>query len=136
MRRMQQFYRPVLLGMSLALAQVAGGLPVGAQTPATAAPAAQPAKTGELPAFQPGLWEYQRTVLNMGDAHPQKSSVRKCSDPTNEIRQRLDELKRKGCQFSRPTIRGTHYQSTWRCPSGSGPLVIRDTVTVNSDSSY
>jgi hypothetical protein len=114
---MQQFSCPVFLGMSLLLAQA-------------------PAKTAELPAFQPGLWEYQRTVLNIGDVHPQKSSLRKCSDPTSEIRLKLDELKHKGCQFSRTLSRGSHYQSTWRCPSSSGPLVVRDTMTVNSASSY
>jgi hypothetical protein len=112
---MQHFSCPVFLGISLLLAQ---------------------AQAAELPAFQPGLWEYQRTVLNLGDVHPQKSSLRKCSDPTSEIRLKLDELKHKGCQFSRTLSRGSHYQSTWRCPSSSGPLVVRDTMTVNSASSY
>jgi hypothetical protein len=114
---MQHFSCPVFLGISLLLVQA-------------------PAKTAELPAFQPGLWEYQRTVLNIGDVHPQKSSLRKCSDPTSEIRLKLDELKHKGCQFSQTLSRGSHYQSTWRCPSSSGPLVVRDTMTVNSTSSY
>jgi hypothetical protein len=134
---MQQFSCPAFLGMSLALAHVAGA-PAGEHEtpPPLATPASQPAKTAEVPAFQPGLWEYQRTVLSTADARPQTSSVRKCSDPTSEIRQKLDELQHKGCQFSRLPSRGGHYQSTWVCPSSSGPLVVRDTVTVNSANSY
>jgi hypothetical protein len=133
---MQQFFCPAFLGMALLLAQVAGALPGAGETPPATAPALQPATGAGLPTFQPGLWEYQRTVLNMGDVHPQKSSVTKCSDPTGEIRQKLDELKHKGCQFSRPPSRGNHYQSIWKCPSRSGLLVVRDSVTVNSSSSY
>jgi hypothetical protein len=132
---MQQFFGPAFLGMSLALAR--GALALGAETaPPASAPASAPAKAADLPAFQPGLWEYQRTVLSMADGKPQKSSVSKCSDPTSEIRRKLDELRHKGCQFSRPTSRDNRYQSTWRCPSSGGPLVVRDTVTVNSASSY
>jgi hypothetical protein len=123
--------------MSLALAQAAGALPAASGTPPpTASPVSQPAKTAELPAFQPGLWEYQRTMLSTADGRPQTSSVRKCSDPTSEIRRKLDELHHKGCQFSRVLNKGSHYQSTWSCPSSNGPVVVRDTVTVNSASSY
>jgi hypothetical protein len=134
---MQQFSCPAFLGMSLLLAQLAGAVPAAAETPsATAAPASQPAKAVDLPAFQPGLWEYQRTVLTTADTNPRKSSVRKCSDPTSEIRRKLDELRQKGCQLSGPKSWGNRYQSTWRCPSASGPLIVRDTVTVNSETSY
>jgi hypothetical protein len=75
-------------------------------------------------------------MLSTADGRPQTSSVRKCSDPTSEIRRKLDELQHKGCQFSRVLNKGSHYQSTWSCPSSSGPVVVRDTVTVNSASSY
>ena len=90
----------------------------------------------DLPAFQPGFWEYQRTVMTAAKPDPQHSSVRKCSDPTNEIKQKLTELQRKGCQFSPVMVRGNQYFSTWRCPASSGQLIDRNVVTVISFTSY
>ena len=101
-----------------------------------AAPLYSAPTAGELPAFQPGFWEYQRTVSTAAKSDPQHSSVRKCSDPTNEIKQKLTELQHKGCQFSPVMVRGNQYFSTWRCPASSGPLVDRNVVTVISFTSY
>ena len=101
-----------------------------------AAPLYSAPTASELPAFQPGFWEYQRTVSTMAKPDPQHSSIRKCSDPTNEIKQKLTELQHKGCQFSPVTVRGNQYFSTWRCPASSGPLVDRNVVTVISFTSY
>ena len=92
--------------------------------------------SSELPAFQPGLWEYQRTVVTAAESRPQHSSIKKCSDPTQEIKQKLAQLQHKGCQFSPVTVRGNQYLSTWRCPASSGQLVDRNVVTVMSYTSY
>ncbi len=66
-------FRRLILGTSLLLAPLAGA-PSFAQT-ASALPLPPPATTTavlpvELPAFQPGLWEYQRTVLTAADPEP------------------------------------------------------------------
>jgi hypothetical protein len=92
--------------------------------------------TSDLPAFQPGLWEYQRTVTTAANPRPQHSSLKKCSDPSREIQQKLADLQHKGCQFSPVTVRGNQYLSTWRCPASSGQLVDRNVVTVISFTSY
>lgn len=92
--------------------------------------------TADLPAFQPGLWEYQRTVMTAAESRPQHSSIKKCSDPSQEIKQKLAQLQHKGCQFSPVTVRGNQYLSTWRCPASSGQLVDRNVVTVISYTSY
>ena len=139
--------RTSLLGTRLLLATLAGAPGAWPQTlaaPPGASPAAPPTVpllpaptvAAELPAFQPGLWEYQRTVLTAADPKPQKSSIRKCSDPSSEIKQRMSELQRKGCQFSPLLTRGKQYLSTWRCPVSSGALIDRNVVTVHSDVSY
>ena len=140
-------HRTLLVGKSLLLAILAGApcaLPQTLAAPPGGAPGAPaavpllsaPAVATELPAFQPGLWEYQRTVLTAADPKPQKSSIRKCSDPSTEIKQRTSELQRKGCQFSPLLTRGKQYLSTWRCPVSSGALIDRNVVTVHSDVSY
>ena len=144
---MSNLPRTLILGTSLLLATLAGAPGALPQTPAMppgAPPGVPPAVpllpaptvVTELPAFQPGLWEYQRTVLTAADPKPQKSSIRKCSDPSSEIKQRMSELQRKGCQFSPLLTRGKQYLSTWRCPVSSGALIDRNVVTVHSDVSY
>jgi hypothetical protein len=95
-----------------------------------------PTSSSDLPAFQPGLWEYQRTVMTAAESRPQHSSIKKCSDPSQEIKEKLAQLQHKGCQFSPVTVRGNQYLSTWRCPASSGQLVDRNVVTVISYTSY
>jgi Protein of unknown function (DUF3617) len=122
---------------SLLLATLASAPCAFAQTASAAAPPLpRVTRAAELPAFLPGLWEYQRTVLTAANPKPQKSSIRKCSDPSSEIKQKITELQQKGCQFSPLLPRGNQYLSTWRCPVTSGALVDRNVVTVKSDSSY
>jgi hypothetical protein len=92
--------------------------------------------SSELPVFQPGLWQYERTVLTVADPKPQKSSLKKCGDPTTEMKKKLYDLKQKGCQFSAVMTRGNQFLSTWRCPVASGQLVDRNVLTVVNATSY
>src|SRR5437762_1186403 len=43
----------------------------------------------ELSRFQPGRWEYRRTVLSGQSARPQISAVRKCADPGADISEKI-----------------------------------------------
>lgn len=138
---MSKLPRPLDTSLLLTLLVGAtGAFPQSLQTPPVVpllpAPAPAPAAAAELPAFQPGLWEYERTVLTAANPKPQKTSLRKCSDPSREIRQRKSELQLKGCEFSPVLARGKQYLSTWRCPVGGGALIDRNVVTVNSTTSY
>jgi hypothetical protein len=90
----------------------------------------------ELPAFQPGLWEYRRQVLLAANPKAQESNVRKCSDPSSEIRRTMLELQQKGCQFSSLAAKGNQYRSSWTCPVPGGVVVDRNVVTVKSETSY
>ena len=127
MRPMQHFVRRPLLALGLLLSPLAWATP-----PVNPAPTV----STELPVLQPGLWQYERTVVTVADPKPQKSSLKKCSDPTTEMKNKLYELKQKGCQFSPVMTRGNQFLSTWRCPVASGPLVDRNVLTVTDTTSY
>jgi hypothetical protein len=95
------------------------------------------AQTGaELPAFTPGYWQYQRMIVATGTPRPQKTSVKKCSNPSDEIRQKLSDLQHKGCEFTPLTQQGNRYVSSWKCKSAEGALIAHSVVTVKSETSY
>ncbi|MFL6605487.1 MAG: DUF3617 domain-containing protein [Steroidobacteraceae bacterium] len=90
-----------------------------------------------LPAFRPGLWEYRRTQISSGGGKPQTATIRKCSDPTAEFKQKLAQLKQRGCVFGPMKQQGQRYEATWRCSAPDGAiLAMRDVITVNSEESY
>jgi len=106
----------------------------GAQPPAGAL-AADPSLG--LPAFRPGLWEYRRTQLSSAGGKPQTATIRKCSDPSAEFKQKLAQLKQRGCVFRPLKQNGRRYEATWRCSAPDGAiLAMRDVITVNSEESY
>jgi hypothetical protein len=88
----------------------------------------------ELPFFEPGLWEYRRTVVKDGIPSPQISILRKCADPTTEIRTKMVELGKRSCRFAPLTHRPHRYFSSWICPTPLGTsrfravLIVRGTV--------
>jgi hypothetical protein len=90
-----------------------------------------------LPAFRPGVWEYHRTQVSSAGGTPQTVTLRKCSDPSAEFKQKLAQLKQKGCVFSPLKQSGQRYEASWRCAAPDGSVVaMRDIITVNSGTSY
>jgi hypothetical protein len=90
-----------------------------------------------LPAFRPGLWEYRRTQISSAGGKPQAATIRKCSDPSAEFKQKLAQLKQRGCVFSPLKQKGKRYEATWRCSAPDGAiLAMRDVITVNSEEGY
>ena len=104
--------------------------------PPTQPPPLKVTSGAQLPPLQPGLWEYRREVLLAASPKAQQSNVRKCSDPSSEIKQKTLELQQKGCQFSALKSKGNQYRSSWTCPVPGGVLVDRNVVTVKSETSY
>ena len=91
----------------------------------------------ELPQFKPGMWEYRRTQLTMGHSKPQTRTVRKCADPTSDIKSKLAELEQRGCRFRPPAHEGNQYRMSWLCPSDNDRTVtFHDVLTVRSAESY
>jgi hypothetical protein len=91
----------------------------------------------ELPAFQPGMWEYRRTQLAMGRNKPQAATVKKCSAPTSDIKKKLADLEQRGCRFAPMSHRGNRYVMSWMCPtSNDRSVTFHDVLTVISAESY
>jgi hypothetical protein len=67
---------------------------------------------------------------------PASASVRQCGDPNKEIRDKLAQMKEKGCQFAPMSREGNHYRSTFTCPVKGGSLTMSEVITVKGDSSY
>ena len=107
----------------------------GARAANTEQAATTPAAV-ELPSFEPGLWEFRRTVLSGQSAKPQVSTVRKCADPTAGIREKMAALEKKNCQFTPLRKREDHYLSSWTCPTPKGPVRFRDVLIVKDPMSY
>jgi len=111
-------------------------MPVAAAPPASA-PAKAAAETAvdtQLPAFQPGLWEYRRTLMRGGK--PQVSTTRKCADPGTDMREKMAQLRKKNCQFAPLKRSKEHYISSWICQTPTGAMRFRDVLTATDDSSY
>jgi len=64
------------------------------------------------------------------------STVRKCSDPTAEIRNKMAVLKSRNCQFTPLRRKQDHYLSEWTCPTPHGPTRFHDVLLVKDATSY
>jgi len=131
-------YSPTpVIAIALAfLGRVCGS--AAAQPAPADAPAAPSARAGvELPAFRPGMWEYTRTTQVAGArAKPASTTVRKCSDPNREIREKLAQMKQKGCQFAPMTRQDSRYRASFTCPMNGASVRMSDIITVKSPASY
>jgi hypothetical protein len=90
----------------------------------------------ELPFFEPGLWEYRRTVVKDDSPGRQISMLRKCADPSTEIRQKMAELGKRSCRFAPLAHRQHRYISRWTCPTPLGPTRFRAVLIVRSPKGY
>ena len=110
-------------------------VPPASPAAAPAAPAAVTAAV-ELPNFRPGLWEYRRTLMRGGSARAQVSTIRKCSDPGADMREKMAALKKKNCQFAPLRHTKDHYISSWVCQTPTGAMRFRDVLTAKDENSY
>jgi hypothetical protein len=89
-----------------------------------------------LPNFQPGLWHFRRALFNQGADEPQVTEVTKCTNPTSDIRQKMESLSGHKCQFSPPRHVDDHYVSNWVCQTPNGLVRFHDVLTANDTTSY
>ena len=101
-----------------------------------ARPATPSAAAVELPFFEPGLWEYRRTVVKDGSPSPQTSMLRKCADPSTEIREKMAELRKRSCRFAPLQHRLHRYNSSWICPTPLGPTRFHAVLIVRGTAGY
>ena len=108
-----------------------------ADPPAAPAPAGGPETNAvELPRFQPGLWEYRRTLVRGDTARPQVTTIKKCADPAAEMREKMEVLRQKHCEFAPLKRNQDRYVSSWLCPTPTGPMKFRDVLTASDLTSY
>jgi hypothetical protein len=98
---------------------------------------ARPSKTeGDvLPTFQPGLWEFKRTLANSA-GKPQVSSIKKCTNPTADIEQKFSLLSKQHCRFTPLRREHDRYASSWVCPMPQGAASFRSVLTVKGATGY
>jgi hypothetical protein len=146
----------LLTGPALLFPRTGHGEPADAVPPAVSAPPTTEAPADErrsvvpqaataltkdaadmsLPVFEPGMWEYRRTLTVTAHGIPQTASVKKCSDPSKDIRQKLEGLKQKGCRFSSTTHTRERYHLSWVCPTKGGLFALSDVITVKGAGGY
>ena len=92
------------------------------------------AGAADLPAFRPGIWEYERLVGGS------KFVARECVDPTQEMRSHNASLEKLGCRFSPLSQEGSTYTYSGECamklPSGASSWSTTSTLTVESETAY
>ena len=89
-----------------------------------------------LPDFQAGLWEYRRILVTSDSARPRFARLRRCADPSTDIRTKITRLKGRHCELSPLVFRDGGYVSSWTCPTPEGPLTYRHVLIVTDPTSY
>jgi hypothetical protein len=111
-------------------------IPKAAVSTPMAASAAGSGPSVELPHFRSGLWQYRRTEMRADAATPQVLVVKKCGDPGVDMREKMESLKKRNCQFAPLKKSAEHYVSSWICQTPTGALRFRDILTAKSTDDY
>lgn len=125
---------------SLLVLALLGGAPGRAAAADAPAPGTPPAATADadpdVPALRPGMWEYQRSLASSPRGTPEPNRMNKCSDPSREMRDKLAQLKTKGCRFGPTAHSGNTYRTSWVCPARDRMLRMSQVLTVSGDNHY
>lgn len=105
-------------------------------SPQLSLPPAAVAMLDEMPVFQPGLWEYRRTVLSARAPAGEPDAVKKCSDPSSEIREKMTEMTGKGCRILDMKHLGNRFRSRWSCMMDEGMLDISNVIRAEGPTHY
>ena len=88
----------------------------------------------DLPQFQPGLWEFKRTIEELKQGvKPPPLNLQECVDPTASLKKHKET---PGCKFSPITKSGDSYSFTADCQTDRGRLRSKNVITVETDSAY
>ncbi len=92
------------------------------------------AGAAEMPAFRPGVWEYERTLGSS------KFVAKECGNPSQEMRSHNASLGKLGCKLSPLIQQGSTYTFTSECaiklPSGVYSSSATSILTADSDDAY
>lgn len=90
----------------------------------------------DLPSFQPGLWSFTITVHAQGAVKPQVQTLRRCANPTDDIRRKWQVLASKTCRFSPVAHDGKRYTYSSTCQKDQMLLNMKAVITVDSAQAY
>lgn len=90
----------------------------------------------QLPAFEPGLWEFRRTIQIGPHATDQPDVVSRCTDPRNDIRKKMTEMMGKGCRITGMWHSGDRFRAKWSCGVEDGVVSIVNVMTVAGTTGY
>jgi len=128
-------YQARIVGALIAAVLISNPQVPRANDPPPAAKAPSVTVGAPVPTFQPGLWEFKRTLTSTS-GKPQVSSLRKCANPTADIEQKIDALKKKNCRFTPLRQSEGRYTSSWTCPTPTGLMTFRDMLTTRDATAY
>ena len=89
----------------------------------------------ELPAFKQGMWAYSSTIAQ-GKSEPRVRTVRRCTNPSEDIRKKWQLLAAQACQFSPVKHDGKRYSYGSTCHQNGIALRMTTVISVDNDSSY
>lgn len=90
----------------------------------------------DLPSFQPGMWSFVINIVSAGATAPHMQSLRKCTNPTDEIRKKWQMLAAESCKFSPITHNGNRYTYSSSCQKEGMQLSMKAVITVDGDQAY
>jgi hypothetical protein len=89
------------------------------------------------PTFRQGMWEFNRTVENIGSpGKPQTITTKKCTNPTEDMKKQNEMVSKIGCKSSPLVKNGKTYSFTTECKIQGVTAQSTSVITVENDSAY
>ncbi|MGH8264383.1 MAG: DUF3617 domain-containing protein [Steroidobacterales bacterium] len=90
----------------------------------------------DLPTFQPGLWTFTINIVTQGSTLPHTQTMRRCANPSEDVRKKWQALALETCKFSPVSHSGNHYSYSSTCQKEGMQLSLKATITVESEQAY
>jgi hypothetical protein len=90
----------------------------------------------DVPSLQQGQWEYHRSITVAGQKQPAVQTMRKCINPTEDIRSKWQELARQTCHFSPVRHTDNKYQYSAMCTKNGVRTRTMSVITVQGEAAY
>jgi len=96
-----------------------------------------PVSADDLPALRTGLWEFSRTIETPDTpGKPQIIKMKKCTNPSDDMKKQNEKLAKSGCKFSAVTRSGNTYTYSAVCKLKVISGTSKSVLTAESDSAY
>lgn len=93
------------------------------------------ATAADWPAFEPGQWQFDRT-MTVGASAPKTISSTRCTDPTADQKRQRESLGKAGCQFTPLQRSGDTYRYSATCRMGRMTSTSDSVLEVKSPRAY